>query len=202
MISEVSKLPSLAAHQTKKADARNAQLTANIGNEMSSLWIAFLRRWGFLSHHSSAAHSCQCDDVGIGLFVFSLWVSQAGELVLNRLRLGQNLGSWNKNAGVILRPRNQSRCSDRTNFLLHQGWRNESRGSYQLLDPFDQSGENVGREIAPLPIHQGTGVHRVDWRGCWITHQERFRPALVPDALEACRNARTSNRDTATRPPT
>src|ERR1035437_6173302 len=70
------------------------------------------------------------------------------------------------------------------------------------LDAFHQSGENVRREIPPLPIHQGTGVHRIDWRGCGTTHRERFRPARVPDALEACRNARTSDRDTAMHPPT
>ena len=72
MTGGVSKLPSLAAHQTKQADTRNSQLTANIGNEMSALRITFLRRRGFLSHHSPAAHFCQCDDVGIRLFIKEL----------------------------------------------------------------------------------------------------------------------------------
>jgi hypothetical protein len=39
---------------------------------MSALRITFLRRRGFLSHHSPAAHFCQCDDVGIRLFIKEL----------------------------------------------------------------------------------------------------------------------------------
>ena len=86
---------------------------------MGSSWIAFLGGGRFLRNDYSIAQFVQCNDIGIGFFIFGPRIPQTNELILNCLCLGKNFNCGNKYPGVTLCPFDQSRCSDHTNFLFH-----------------------------------------------------------------------------------
>lgn len=49
-----SERPIFAPHQPQQIEARNAHLPANIGNEVSALWVALFCRWCFLRDNDSS----------------------------------------------------------------------------------------------------------------------------------------------------
>lgn len=126
---------------------------------------------------------------------------QAGELVLNRLCFGKNISCWNKDSGMIFRPLNQARRSNRANLILHQRGRKKPICGNQCVNACNHSGENIRWIRPPLPLHQGTGINRINWRCRWITHRMNCPPDRMSGVRGACRSVQTSNPDTVTHPP-
>jgi hypothetical protein len=57
---------------------------------MRALGIALFCSRRFLCHNGAVTHFRQGNNIGVGFFLCSPWVTQAGELILNRQCFGQD----------------------------------------------------------------------------------------------------------------
>ena len=87
---------------------------------MRSFRVALLSSRGFLRYNNSTAQPCKGNYVCVSLFILGFGIAKAGELILNRLRISEDLKSWNKYISLSLSPLNQSRRTHRLNLLTHQ----------------------------------------------------------------------------------